>query len=161
MIQDRKALIAQYQQGPDRIAGTVRGLSDAELDARPADGGWSPREVIHHTADSELTSAIRLRRLIAEENPEIIGYDGDEFARKLHYRERPVQPSLDAIRSARETTASILKRLTEADWKRAGTHSEIGPYSVETWLGIYSKHCHEHAEQIERALGEARSRRSP
>lgn len=157
---DRSALIARYRQGPDRIAGTVHGLSDAELDARPADGGWSPREVIHHTADSELTSAIRLRRLIAEENPAIIGYDGDEFARKLHYGKRPIQPSLDAIRSARETTASILERLTEKDWKRAGTHSEIGPYSVETWLEIYAKHCHDHADQIERALGEASSRKT-
>ncbi len=157
---DRGALIARYREGPDRIATTVRGLSDAELDSKPSDGGWSPREVVHHTADSELTSAIRLRRLIAEDNPPIIGYDGDEFARKLHYGKRPVQPSLDAIRSARETTASILERLSDGDWKRAGTHSEIGPYSVETWLGIYSTHCHEHAEQIERALGEARSRKS-
>ncbi|MDQ6883548.1 MAG: DinB family protein [Candidatus Dormibacteraeota bacterium] len=155
---DRSALIGQYRQGPDRIAGTIRGLSEGELDYQPTDGGWSPREVVHHTADSELTSAIRLRRLIAEENPQIVGYDGDEFARKLHYRKRPVQPSLDAIRGARETTASILERLTDADWKRAGTHSEIGAYSVETWLEIYSRHCHEHAEQIERVLLEARSR---
>jgi len=83
---DRSALIEQYRQGPDRIAGAVRGLSAAELDYTPSDGGWSAREVVHHTADSELTSAIRLRRLLAEDHPQIIGYDGDEFARKLYYR---------------------------------------------------------------------------
>ena len=160
MSQDRNPLIEQYRQGPDRIAGTVHRLSAAELDYKPSDGGWSPREVVHHTADSELTSAIRLRRLLAEDQPQIIGYDGDEFARKLHYRDRPIQPSLDAIRGARETSASLLDLLGEADWKRAGTHSEIGAYSIDTWLEIYARHCHDHAEQIERALAEARRAKS-
>lgn len=158
MAADREALIAKYREGPNRIAETVLGLSEELLDYQPADGGWSAREVVHHTADSELTSAIRLRRLMAEERPEIIGYDGDEFARRLFYAERPVQPSLDAIRAARETSASLLERLREDDWRRAGTHSEIGPYSIDKWLAIYAVHCHEHAEQIERAVAEARAR---
>ena len=104
-----------------------------------------------------LIQAIRLRRLLAEDRPQIVGYDGDEFARRLYYAQRPVQPSLDAIRGARETSASILERLADGDWARAGTHTEIGPYSVDTWLEIYSMHCHDHADQIERALAEARS----
>ena len=158
MTAERAALIRKYREGPGRIGKTVVGLSEALLDYKPSDGGWSPREVVHHTADSELTSAIRLRRLLAEDGPEIIGYDGDEFAKRLFYVERPVQPSLDAIRAARETSASILEHLSEDDWRRAGTHSEIGPYSIDIWLGIYAVHCHDHAEQIERAVAEARSR---
>jgi hypothetical protein len=158
MDADRAALVQKYREGPNRVAEVVLKLSDALLDYKPADGGWSPREVVHHTADSELTSAIRLRRLVAEDHPEIIGYDGDEFARRLFYTQRPVQPSLDAIRAARETSASVLERLREKDWSRAGTHSELGPYSIDTWLAIYASHCHDHAEQIERAVAEATTR---
>jgi hypothetical protein len=157
---DRKPLLRQYREGPDRIAASVAGLTESELDYKPADGGWSPREVVHHTADSEMTSAIRLRRLIAEDKPTILGYDGDQFARRLFYRERLVEPSLKAIRAVRESSASILERLQETDWNRAGTHSEIGPYSVEHWLEIYAVHCHEHAEQIERVVSETRARQS-
>src|SRR5207248_7584522 len=133
------------------LAAAVDGLTDAELDRRPAGGGWSAREVVHHVADSEMTSAIRLRRLLVEERPVLEGYDEVEFARALHYGLRPVGPSLDAVRAARETTASILTRLGEADWGRAGTHAESGPYSVETWLRIYAAHCHDHADQARRA----------
>lgn len=158
MAESRNALIERYRAGADLIAAAVAGLSESELDYRPADGGWSPREVVHHTADSEMTSAIRLRRLLAEDRPEISGYDGDEFARRLYYADRPLQPSLDAIRAARESSASILDRLGEADWSRAGTHSELGVYSVDLWLVIYSRHCGDHAEQIERALAELRTR---
>jgi hypothetical protein len=144
---NRERLLSRYREGPQVLAAAVSRLSERQLDHKPADGGFSAREVVHHTADSEMTSAIRLRRLVAEDNPQITGYDPDLFAARLHYAGRPVQPSLDAIRAARESTASILEALSEAEWERAGTHSELGAYSVDTWLEIYAAHCHDHADQ--------------
>ena len=99
-----------------------------------------------------MTSAIRLRRLIAEENPTIVGYDQEAFATRLYY-DRPIAGSLEAFRWARVTTAEILDRLTDAEWARAGTHSESGPYPVERWLEIYAEHAVKHAAQIRRAIG--------
>ena len=153
---DRAALLDRYAEGSDRLEAAARGLSEAELEFAPADGGWSPREVVHHTADSEMTSAIRLRKLLAEEHARIEGYDEMEFARKLHYRDRPIDPSLRAVRAARETSAAILDKLSEVEWNRTGTHTESGPYSVDTWLDIYAAHCHDHADQIDRAAEESR-----
>jgi hypothetical protein len=108
--------------------------------------------IAHHLADSEMTSAIRLRRLIAEVNPVIQGYDEMAFAQRLT-SDRPIEPSLEAMRWARESTAQILERLSDEDWRRAGTHSESGPYSVEDWLVVYANHGHDHAKQIERSRG--------
>ena len=150
----RRALVAQYEAGPGVLQASVEGLSAAELDRRPADGGWTPREVVHHVADSEMTSAVRLRRLIAEENPLIVGYDGDEFARRLHYADRPIEPALAAVEAARATTAQILRGLTDDEWARTGTHSDSGAYGVEPWLEIYAVHCDEHADQIRQALAD-------
>src|ERR1700731_3216756 len=152
---NRKELIRRYREGPAILADAVSRLTERQLDHKPEDGGFSAREVVHHTADSEMTSAIRLRRLVAEENPKITGYDPDLFAARLHYASRAVQPSLDAVRAARESTASILAALSEAEWERAGTHNEMGAYSIDTWLEIYAAHCHDHADQIRRAVKEA------
>jgi hypothetical protein len=154
---DRNEMIRRYKDGPDRLDAAVRGLGDAELDYRPRDGGWSAREVVHHTADSELTSAIRLRKLLAEDDALIHGYDEMEFSRRLHYRERPVNASLAAVRASRETSASILECLDDEEWSRSGIHTESGPYSVDTWLEIYAAHCHDHADQIARAVAESRA----
>lgn len=154
--EERAALVAAYVAGPAVIRASLDGITDEELDTRPSDGGWTPREVVHHTADSEMTSGIRLRRLIAEDDPLIVGYDGDAFARRLHYSDRPIEPALEAIEGARGTTAQILAGLTEAEWGRTGTHSESGPYGVERWLEIYAAHCHEHADQIRRALAKTK-----
>jgi DinB superfamily len=146
----RRTLIAQYRAGYDAVVDALAGADDAALDRRPAPGKWSSREIVHHLADSEMTSAIRLRRLIAEENPTIVGYDQDVFAQRLHY-DRPIASSLEAFRWARVSTAEILDRLTDADWTRAGTHSETGVYPLTRWLEIYAEHAHKHAGHIRRA----------
>jgi hypothetical protein len=146
----RRKLIAQYREGPGVVVEALAGISDRELDARPAPGRWSPREIVHHLADSEMTSAIRLRLLLAQERPAIQAYDQEEFARRLHY-DRPYETSLEAFRVARQSTAELLDRLEPADWLREGTHSESGRYSVERWLEVYAEHAHKHAGQILRA----------
>jgi hypothetical protein len=153
--ESRQALVERYREGYRVVSDALRGISDRELDARPAPGRWSAREIVHHLADSEMTSAIRLRRLLAEDRPMIHGYDQEEYARRLHY-DRPIQASLDAFRAARQTTAEILDRLTETEWTREGTHSDSGRYTVERWLEIYAEHAHNHADQIRRARAAAR-----
>jgi hypothetical protein len=147
----RRELVERYKQGPEVVARALADIADDELDARPAPDDWTPREVVHHLADSEMTSAIRLRRLLAEDDPIIVGYDEAEFARRLFYAERPIQAALDAFRASRETTAELLERLSDDQWARSGTHTESGPYGVETWLEIYAAHAHDHADQIRRA----------
>jgi hypothetical protein len=147
---ERQALVARYIQGHSVVLDALAGVTQAELDA-PSAEGWTAREVVHHLADSEMTSAIRLRRLLAEDQPTIFGYDEEHFARVLHYADRPIEAALEALAAARKTSAEILARMTEADWARAGTHSEIGPFGVEDWLIMYAAHAHDHADQIRRA----------
>src|ERR1700681_1081061 len=151
----RQKLIDQYKDGYRAVATALTGATDEDLDAHPAPGKWCAREIVHHLADSEMTSAVRLRLLLAQDNPHIVGYDQDEFARRLHY-DRPTEASLDAFKAARRTTADLLDRMTEADWKREGTHTEHGRYTVERWLEIYASHAHNHAEQILVARGSAK-----
>jgi len=146
----RHALIERYKNGYQEVVDALGGITEVELDARAAPHEWTAREIVHHLADSEFTSAIRLRRLLAEDHPIVAGYDEAEFARRLHY-DRPVDTSLEALRAARRATASILDTMGEEEWAREGTHSESGRYTVEDWLQIYAAHAHGHAAQIRRA----------
>ena len=144
---ERDQLIAQYKDGYRVVAETLVKITPEELDAKPAPGKWSARQIIHHLADSEMTAAVRLRLLLAEDRPAIKGYDQDRFADRLHY-ERSHEASLELFRAARASTAELMGCLTEADWLREGTHSEVGRFGVDTWLRIYAPHAHRHADQI-------------
>jgi hypothetical protein len=149
-LEERQALVAQYKAGYDEVARSLEGFTDEELKAHPLPGKWSAREIVQHLADSEMNSAIRLRKLLTEESPQIQGYDQEVYAAALRYNERDIAPALDALRGARATTGQLLDSMTEEDWEREGTHSESGRYTATDWLSIYAAHAHNHAAQIRR-----------
>ena len=153
---DRSTLLDRYATGAAAVDAALEGASEDDLDRRPPSGEWTAREIVHHLADSESMAYIRLRRLIAEDDPVIHGYDEPEWARRLHY-ERPIEASLGVVRAVRAASHELLSALTDEEWDRSGTHSEYDDaYSIDRWLGIYANHSHEHADQIGRARrGEA------
>ncbi len=148
--EERQALIAKYAAGYDEVVNALKDFTAEMLTAHPLQGKWSAAEIVQHLADSEMTSAIRLRRLLVEDNPVIQGYDQDLFATRLLYNLRDIKSALEAFRAARATTSQLLNLMTEADWQREGTHSESGKYGAEDWLRIYAAHAHGHADQIRR-----------
>ena len=144
----RQALMDRYRGAIEEFDAIVAELRDADLDQRPAEAdGWTPRQVIHHLADSESMAYIRLRRLIAEDDPTIVGYDEPEWARRLHY-DRPIASSVAVARAVRTASLELLESLEDSEWSRTGTHTESGPYGVEGWLEIYASHPRDHAAQI-------------
>jgi hypothetical protein len=148
---ERSELLERYRGGTAAVEDALAGITDRELDrVPPGDGEWNARQVTHHLADSESMSYIRLRRLLADDDPVIQGYNEPEWARRLHY-DRPIEPSVAVLRAVREASLQLLEAIDEAEWNRTGIHTESGPYGVEGWLRIYAGHPHEHADQIRRA----------
>jgi hypothetical protein len=148
--QERQTLVAQYIDGYNEVTHGLEGFPADMLTAHPIEGKWSAAEIVHHLADSETTSGLRLRRLLVEDHPVIQGYDQEAYANRLNYNRREMAPALEAFRSARATAAQLFEFMSDEDWQREGTHSESGSYSVEDWLRIYAAHAHNHAAQIHR-----------
>jgi DinB family protein len=149
-LTERQKLMQQYQNGHTAVVTSLAGITEAELDERPAADAWTSREIVHHLADSETNSYVRLRKLLAEDNATLMAYDEAEWARRLHYG-RSIEPSLAVLKAVRDASAQLLDALSPADWQRSGTHPEHGVYSVDTWLELYAAHAHDHAQQIKRA----------
>jgi hypothetical protein len=157
--QKRARLIKMYAAGYGEVVGALEGFPAGKLRARPFRGKWTAAEIVHHLADSEMTGAIRLRRLVVEDHPVIYAYDQDAFVECLRYNERDITPSLEAFRAALATTVQILERLTPKEWTRPAWHSEGGPWSPERWLEIYAGHGRHHALQIARLRAAATAKR--
>ena len=148
---ERTALIDRYRTGMADVENALAGITEEELDRPPAEAdSWTARKVAHHLADSEATAYVRLRRLIAEDDPLIVGYDEPEWARRLHY-DRPIAPSVAVLAAVRLASLQLLETLTDDEWACAGTHSESGAYTVDDWLRIYADHPRDHADQIRAA----------
>jgi hypothetical protein len=148
--QERHTLIDRYADGPRLLRTALARVPEAALAWKPAPAQWSVHEVIVHCADSETNSALRVRTLLAEKQPLIVGYDQDEWARALDYAAEPLEPALAAVEAARARTVPLLRRLPDSAWQRAGEHTESGHFTAEQWLRIYAEHLDVHARQIDR-----------
>ncbi|MCC6315449.1 MAG: DinB family protein [Thermomicrobiales bacterium] len=144
----REDALAQFRDGARLLREAVAGLSDADLGARPAPGEWSIREIVHHLADGELISAVRLRRLLTEDAPVITGYDEAVYASRMRYQERSVGPALAAFAAARALSSDLLSGLAEADWARTGIRGDDRAYGIEQWVRGNAGHVQEHIIQI-------------
>ena len=155
MTSDISGIAADYERATAAFIAAAAEAAPEELDRHHPEG-WSARQVIHHVADSEAQSYARLRRLMAEPEPIIQGYDEAAWAcaPALGYTELPIENSLAVFAAVRASSLDIIRRLTPDDLERAGVHTESGPYSVRTWLATYSAHPAEHADQLRRALRE-------
>jgi hypothetical protein len=149
---DRDRLIAQYEEGPRLLREAWGRVPEEARQWRPGPGEWSAHEIIVHCADSETNAAGRIRYLLAEKDPRILGYDQDRWAALFDYHALPVEPAFDAIESVRRNTLPLIRRITEAQLSIMGQHTESGPYGVADWLRSYGEHLHVHVRQIGRNL---------
>ncbi|MFZ5623359.1 MAG: DinB family protein [Gemmatimonadota bacterium] len=146
----RAERIRMYAEGPRVLQEALATVPAEAMKWRPSPAAWSAHEVIIHCADSEANAHMRLRYLLGEPEPLIVGYDQDRWAALLDYHSLPLEPALAVIAAVRANTVPLLEQITESQWLRAGRHTESGPYSAERWLEIYSEHLHQHARQLAR-----------
>ena len=148
------SLAAAYAAATRAFEEQVSALDRSKLDVKHPEG-WSPRQVIHHLADSEAQSYARLRRLVAEPEGSIIqGYDEGAWAAHpaLGYESDPIETPLAVFSAVRAGSLAVLPHLTDADLARYGEHSERGKFTIDDWLRVYAKHPADHGDQLAKAL---------
>src|SRR5262249_62004710 len=116
-------LIDAYLASLPQLRRAVADLSPEQLQARPVPGKWSTIEVVCHLVDSEQAWCHRMKRVIAEERPLLIGYDESRFTATLPYHETNLDDELTLLESMRRQMARILRTLPDAAWARTGAHS--------------------------------------
>src|SRR5690349_14191971 len=115
-------LIEAYVAGPRALRQAVAGMTREQLAARPVPGKWSTLEVGCHLADFEPIMADRMKRVVAEERPTLLGADESRFAAALAYHDRDLEEELTIIDKTRQQLARILRKLPEAALQRVGIH---------------------------------------
>lgn len=132
------------------LRDAVAGLSDAELSVPEREGKWSIRQVVRHLADSELVWAWRLRLVLAQERPQITGYDQDAWAERLAYGDADVTESIEEFAIVRRGNLRLLAAADRAAFERVGVHAERGEESVAHMMRLYAGHDLLHRDQITR-----------
>src|SRR5438309_3274600 len=104
-------LIEAYLAGGPTLRRAVAGMTGEQLLARPIPGKWSTLKVVCHLADFDPILADRMKRIIAEDRPTLLGANENRFAAALAYHDRDVEEELTLIEKTRQQMARILRTL--------------------------------------------------
>ena len=148
----RMSFLLRYAEGPALLRRAWEAVPTEARAWRPGKDTWSAHEVVVHCADSETYAAIRIRLLLAEAEPLIVGYDENEWARRFDYHASDPELALGLVALVRTHTSAMLANLSDASWGRMGRHTHSGPYGTDDWLRSYGEHLEIHAAQIRRNL---------
>lgn len=141
-------LIDRYARGPEVLAYAVEGLPEEAAYARPGPGAWSIAELSAHLADSDMVGSDRMKRVIAEQDPELLAYDESAWINRLAAGDAPVADSVAVFAANRRWTERILRSCAEADFARSGRHSERGRVTLAELLVIYVNHLDHHLRYL-------------
>ena len=141
-------MIDNYVQGSKVLREAVKGMSREQLVARPVAGKMSTLEVVCHIVDFEPVYADRMKRVIALENPSLLGADQDKFAQTLAYHERDVEEELAICEKTRSQMARILRTLPAEALTRVGLHNERGQVTLEQLLTVAINHIPHHVKFV-------------
>jgi len=147
---DRDQLIPRLAGYPSKIFSLIAPLSEEQLAWRPADGGWSIKEVLCHLRDGEEVRAERMRRVVHENEPFLPAFDQEAYARDRKYQEELTPLVLPRLVEHRTAQVELLRSVSPDGWARKGTHEESGPITLEDLATGAVNHDGEHLEQIRR-----------
>lgn len=119
----------------ERMRELVRAAGDSLRD-RPEPREWSVIECLGHLVDSEVIASARIRWILTEDEPDIVGYDQDRW--------------VDGLRLWASTPVAARERF--------GRHRERGPESYGLIVRLGAGHDRFHVAQAERALAAVRAR---
>jgi hypothetical protein len=146
--EDLAGAIAGLAALPDRLRDSVRGLSDEQLDTPYRPGGWCPRQIVHHLADSHLNGYARIKLALTEETPTVKPYLEALWAELADSR-LPVAASLGILDGVHARWVALLRGLGPAELARTFRHPERGRLvRLDTQAAHYDWHGRHHTAHI-------------
>lgn len=133
-----------YEDGGRKLLKAIEHLDRNDLSAVPVPGMWSIGQLVCHLADGDLVLSDRMKRVIAEDKPQLLAYDENKWVERLHYELQPAQEAAELFAANRRLTAGVLRLLPPEAFARTGTHSERGVQTLEQIAAFAVGHLEHH-----------------
>ncbi|HTK74963.1 MAG TPA: DinB family protein [Gemmataceae bacterium] len=143
-----RSLIEQFVAGGTKLRQAVQGLTPAELKVKPGPGKWSIHENVIHLLDSDNIAIDRMKRILTEENPQLLYADETAYVDRLFTDEQSLEDALALFETGRRQFARVLRKLPDDAFRRKGTHNRKGEVTVGQMVADYVKHVDDHLKFV-------------
>ncbi|HKV05206.1 MAG TPA: DinB family protein [Candidatus Acidoferrales bacterium] len=145
---ERRQMLESFGRAPALLSAALSQLPKKMWLHKPSPERWSIHEIILHLADSEASSYIRCRHLIAEPGNTLAKFDAARWAGTLGYFHQSTREALEITRRLRKMTYHLLVALPETVWLHTAEHPADGRISLEKWIQRQERHIPHHIEQM-------------
>lgn len=149
--------------GPIVVREAVRTISEDDARRKPGVGKLSIIEHICHMIDMERdVFAVRLRRVLDEENPRLEPVDQEHMVDEARWQDRSFADLVDEWERLRKDNVELVSGTSPAHWTRPVRHPDLGPKSTfADVVSRWARHDADHLRQIEILARNAHERRTP
>ena len=134
----------------EALRNSVKGLDKTDFKKSYRDGGMNIAQIIHHFCDTHTYAFLRTKHTLLEENPSVKMYEVAEFLTTPDSNVLDVKDSLNVIDGIHAKWVSLLKTLSEEDFKKTYYHSSRDKNIIlHEHVGMYAWHTKHHIMHIE------------
>lgn len=141
------ASIARLRHLVATIPARLAAIPPHIFNTRPANGKWSPKEIIGHLADSAANNHQRFIRGQYEETP-VIFYDQDKWTALNHYNELDADHVIDLWTTYNKHLAEVASRIPPESLQRTCKDGKGNVNTLEWLIDDYVIHQEHHLKQI-------------
>jgi hypothetical protein len=147
---DPFSALNRLRQTPMDVAGLVAARVGRRSDPPVIEQGWDLKEALSHLLDADQLLNIRIRRMLAEDDPSLEALAVSEWADDVSRHPTRLEEVLREYQQSREATLMMLEGIPLADWWRTGRHAEFGPVTIGQQASYFALHEITHLPQIAR-----------
>ena len=116
------------------------------------EGGWNVHQAAAHTRDvDKLVFGMRVRRTLAEDNPEFPNFDSEAYMAEHYDPHEPLRELLDGLTKNIESLVEILRSAPAEAWSRLSRHTTQGSgLTLQLWVERGLEHLEEHLATVKR-----------
>jgi hypothetical protein len=144
----RARWLQQMAEMPAGLAAALSGLDDRQLGTPYREGGWTPRQVVHHLADAHMNGFVRFKLALTEDLPPIKTYEETLWAETADGRDAPVGGSVRLLEALHERWTILLASLSGPEFGRAFSHPQRGLLTIDKAIQLYAWHGLHHTAHI-------------
>ena len=146
---DIHELLAALSRTPELIAASTAGLSEAVIRHKKTPDEFSILENVCHLRDLEIEGyAIRIDRILSEEQPMLPDFNGGLIAAERDYNRQDLGEALAAFKNARQQNLGRLNDLEPESMKRSATLEGVGHITLTDLLAMMREHDKGHLKEF-------------
>ena len=146
--QEYKELVRSLEDTPRKIKQLVSDLGESKVRERSGENTWSVVEHVCHLRDIEKEGyAVRITKLLTEDEPLLEDIDGDKLAVERVYINQDFKAALDGFINVRAVNIEAIRDLSADQLSRSGMFDD-SPLSLLDLLKKMRQHDHEHIDEM-------------